>query len=170
MPMYEFFCPECNKIYTFYSRTINTATTPPCPQCKGTGLRRMISPFAVGSRSRGDGGADEAGADGDLPIDASRMERAMEALASEADAIDDDNPQQAAGLMRKFSSLAGLRLGDRMEDAISRMEAGDDPEALEREMGELDETELFRPEGGSAAGNAIRRRIAPGRDETLYEM
>lgn len=53
MPMYEFFCRECNRIYTFYSRTINTEKTPPCPKCNRPDLERMISPFAVRRRSGG---------------------------------------------------------------------------------------------------------------------
>ena len=54
----------------------------------------------------------------------------MEALASQADGIDENNPRQTAELMRKFSAMTGLRLGDKMEDALARMEAGEDPESL----------------------------------------
>lgn len=98
------------------------------------------------------------------------MEQAIEALASEAEGIDENNPRQAATLMRKFSDLTGLKLGDKMEDAISRMEAGEDPESLEQEMGDLDENDLFKLDEGGPSGGAARKRAAPGRDETLYEM
>jgi putative FmdB family regulatory protein len=170
MPMYEFFCRECNRIYTFYSRTVNTEKTPPCPKCNRPDLQRMISPFAVKSRSKGNGDAGETGETPDLPIDESRMEQAIGALASEAEGIDENNPRQAANLMRRFSALAGLKLGDKMEDAISRMEAGEDPESLEKEMGNLDENDLFKLDGGASSGRALRNRAAPSRDETLYEM
>jgi len=164
--MYEFYCRECNRIYTFYSRTINTEKTPLCPKCNRDNLDRMVSRFAVGSRSGGDAGEGEAGDGADLPLDESRMERAMEALASEAEGIDENNPREAANLMRRFSSLAGLKLGDKMEDAIAKIEAGADPESLEQEMGDLDESDLFKRGTGAAA----RRRSLPSRDETLYEM
>ncbi len=164
MPMYEFHCRECNRIYTFYSRTINTEKTPACPKCKRPDLERLISRFAVGSRSGSEGGEDEAGAG--LPVDASRMEQAMDALASEAGGIDENNPREAANLMRRFSSLAGLKLGDKMEDAITRIEAGEDPESLEQEMGDFDEKDLFKFGTGAVPG----KRAAPDRDETLYEM
>ncbi len=170
MPMYEFYCRECNRIYTFYSRTINTEKRPPCPKCNRPDLERMISPFAVRRRSGGKGGDGETGENAAPPIDESRMEQAIEALASEAEGIDENNPRQAATLMRKFSDLTGLRLGDKMEDAISRMEAGEDPESLEKEMGDLDENDLFKLDEGGPSGGAARMHAAPGRDETLYEM
>jgi putative FmdB family regulatory protein len=170
MPMYEFFCRECNRIYTFYSRTINTEKTPPCPKCNRPDLKRLISRFAVKSRSKGSDDAGETGETPELPIDESRVEQAIGALASEAEGIDENNPRQAATLMRRFSALAGLKLGDKMEDAIARMEAGEDPASLEQEMGDLDEGDLFTFDGSASPGRAARNRAAPSRDETLYEM
>jgi putative FmdB family regulatory protein len=175
MPMYEFFCPECNTIYTFLSRSINTDKKPPCPKCKRPDLDRMISRFAVTGRAR-ESTAGE-GAEGDDPmaklgIDEAKMERAMETLASQAEGIDENNPRQAADLMRKFSELSGLKLGDKMEDALARIEAGADPEALEKEMEGLDESDLFKLDGlgesGAKSKGTVKR--APMRDETLYEM
>jgi hypothetical protein len=137
---------------------------PACPKCNRPDLERLVSRFAVGSRLGSEEGAEDTGAD--LPVDASRMEHAMDALASEAEGIDENNPRETANLMRRFSALAGLKLGDKMEDAIARIEAGADPESLEQEMGDIDEKDLFKFGTGASPG----RRAAPGRDETLYEM
>ena len=175
MPMYEFFCPDCNTIYTFLSRTVNTDKKPACPQCKRPDLDRMISRFAVTGKAKEPSageGPEGGGAMPDLPIDEARMEKAMETLASQAEGIDEENPRQAADLMRKFSELTGLKLGDKMEDALSRIEAGEDPEALEKEMEGLDESDLFKLDGigeGATKSKAVKKR-APMRDETLYEM
>ena len=163
--MYEFFCRECNRIYTFYSRTINTEKTPPCPKCNRPDLERMISPFAVGRRSGGNGGDGETGEIAAPPIDESRMEQAIEALASEAEGIDENNPRQAATLMRKFSDLTGLKLGDKMEDAISRMEAGKIPNHSNRRWAILTKT-IFSSSTKAAhpAGGTKARRARPGRN------
>ena len=171
MPMYEFFCPDCNTIFTFFAKTVNTDKIPSCPKCKRPALSRMISRFAVTGRAKEPGEAGGKGADPDLPIDEGRMEKAMEALASEAEGIDENNPRQAADLMRKFSAMTGLRLGDKMEDALSRLEAGEDPESLEQEMGDLNENDLFKlDETGGPEKSKTSKRKAPIRDETLYDL
>lgn len=168
MPMYEFFCTDCNTIFTFFSRSINTEKTPFCPKDATHALTRMVSRFAVTSSSAGnnDNGEDGEGMP-DLPIDEARMERAMESLAAEAEHINEDDPRQAANLMRKLTDMTGLKLGDKMEDALSRMEAGEDPDAIEQELGDIDEKDLFSVASKlkSAGG-----KKAPSRDETLYEM
>jgi putative FmdB family regulatory protein len=171
MPMYEFYCPDCNTIFTFLSKTINTEKKPPCPKCKRPDLFRMISRFAVTGKAVKKGDGEEGGGKESLPIDESRMERAMEALASEAEHIDENNPRQAADLMRKFSSMTGLKLGDKMEDALAKLEAGADPESLEAEMGDLDENDLFKLDGAGGKGpGRVRSHTAPLRDEKIYDM
>jgi hypothetical protein len=135
----------------------------------------MVSRFAVTGRAAKKG-ADGEGGDGgegmpDLPIDESRMEKAMEALSSEAGNIDENNPKQAVDLMRKFSAMTGLKLGDKMEDALAKLEAGADPESLEAEMGDLSENDLFKLDGmGEGAKTRARSQRAPLRDETMYDM
>jgi putative FmdB family regulatory protein len=164
MPIYEFYCPSCNTIYSFLSRTVNTAKLPSCPGCKRQSLTRKVSLFAVTGRAKEGGGDDDT----DLPIDESKMERAMETLAGEAENLNEDDPRQAAGLMRKLSDLTGIQYGEKMQEAIGRMEAGEDPEAVEAEMGDALEQEepIIMPDKKGKAGG----RPSPRRDETLYEL
>ena len=72
-----------------------------------------------------------------------------------------------ANLMRKLTDMTGLKLGDKMEDALSRMEAGEDPDAIEQELGDIDESDLFSV---ASSGKGGGKRQPPTRDETLYEM
>ena len=66
--------------------------------------------------------------DSPLPdLDESKMEQAMNVLATEAANLDENDPKQAAQLMRKLTDMTGLDLGDGMEEALSRMERGRGP-------------------------------------------
>jgi putative FmdB family regulatory protein len=167
MPMYEFFCRDCNTIFTFFSRSINTDKIPNCPKNSTHSLSRMISRFAVTGKAKGSGEGDQEDGMPDLPIDEAKMEKAMESLASEAEKINEDDPRQAANLMRKLTDMTGLKLGDKMEDALSRMEAGEDPDAIEQELGDLNESDLFSV---ASSGKGGGKRRPPERDDTLYEM
>ncbi len=164
MPVYEFYCSGCHTIFNFFSRSIDTTTCPVCPTCRDRRLTRQVSLFAFTGRAREKGEVD------DLPVDEAQMSQAMALLAKEADKIDENDPKQAAGLMRKLSDMTGLQLGHGMEEALARMERGEDPEAIEREMGDLLEgEEPFLPPGKKNAASS-GRRAAPRRDDTLYDL
>ncbi len=163
MPIYEFFCSDCNTIFSFFSKTINTRKKPKCPRCKVNTLERRMSAFAIAGRAKEDGELD------DLPVNEDKMEQAMQMLAGEAEHINEDDPRQAADLMRKLSNMTGLELGDGMQEALRRMEQGEDPELIEAEMGDLLESEEpFQPAGKK--GGRTGKRKAPLRDETLYDL
>ena len=163
MPIYEFYCDQCNTIFSFFSKTINTSKRPICPKCKTIKLDRQMSAFAITGRASEDGDMD------DLPLDESKMEQAMQMLAGEAESIDENDPKQAAGLMRKLTNMTGLELGNGMEEALRRMEKGEDPEQIEAEMGDMLENEApFQ--FASKKGVRARRRPAPRRDDTLYDL
>ena len=159
MPIYEFYCEPCNTIFNFFSRSVNTAATPACPRC-GKPLERRMSMFAcIDKTTEGEGG--------EPFLDETRLASAMGKLAAEAETLNEDDPRQAANLMRKFSEMTGVRLGDGMQEALQRMESGEDPDSIEADMGNvLDQEDPFTPEN-----TAVKRKASkPGRDDTLYEL
>jgi putative FmdB family regulatory protein len=165
MPIYEFYCKDCHCIYNFFSKTVNTEKTPVCPKChNGKPLSRQVSMFAVTGR------ASEDGEGGDLPFDESKMEKAMAMLEKEAGSINEDDPRQAADLMRKLSDMTGMQLGDGMNEALRRMENGEDPDQIEAEMGSLLENEepFILPGGKGKLGRL--KNLKPKKDETLYDL
>lgn len=164
MPIYEFYCQDCNTIFNFFSKTINTTKKPKCPKCKVKTLSRQMSAFAITGKAKEDADLD------DLPFDESKMEKAMQMLAGEAENINEEDPRQAANLMRKLTDMTGLELGPGMQEALERMEAGEDPDAIEAEMGDLLEAEEPFALAGKKAAAGGRRRPAPTRDETLYDL
>lgn len=167
MPIYEFYCPDCHAIFNFLSRTVNTTKRPACPRCGKRKLERKVSPFAISK-----GRSEPSGEEGMPDIDEGRMEQAMAAIAQEADGMNEEDPRQVARLMRKLYDSTGLPLGGGMEEAIRRMEAGEDPDKIEQEMGDLLEQEdaLLGNDGGRKLRRLGRRLRPPVVDETLYEL
>ncbi len=163
MPVYEFYCPDCNTIYSFFSRRVNTEKIPSCPGCDRPSLSRMVSPFST-LRNR------DEGESGELPtpdLDESKLMEALSAIEKEAGGLDEEDPRQAARLMRRLTDMTGLSLGPRWEEAMERLEAGESPDEIEEELGDLldDEEPLVGKKG------KVRRRPSPPiRDETLYEL
>ncbi len=164
MPIYEFYCYKCHRIFNFFSKTINTEKRPICPKCNEVKLERWMSVFSTVRKKEE--------ADDDLPLpdmDESKMERAMSLLAREAESIDENDPRQAANLMRKLTDMTGLKLGPGMEEALRRMEAGEDPEQIEAEMGDLlEEEDPFEFQQGKKITSSKYR--APEVDDRLYDL
>lgn len=162
MPIYEFFCGACNTVFNFLSTRVNTTTVPACPRCRAE-LARQVSVFRTLGRERGEEGA-EAGWAG---MDEERMTRCLGELVAEAEQCDDDDPLKIAGLVRNFSTRAGVGLSEGMEEALALLESGTDlnglEERLEGILGEEENSVLF------VKKNLLPRLpLRPLRDETLY--
>jgi hypothetical protein len=101
-------------------------------------------------------------------IDEEKLEKAMMGLSGEMEGMDENNPIQMAHFLRRLKDVTGMNLGSGMEEAIRRLESGDDPEKIESEMGELlNGDNPFSLEGI----RGIRRRVTPpAHDDTLYPL
>lgn len=164
MPIYEFFCPDCNTVFNFFSRRVNTEKQPDCPKCGREKIQRQLSTFAtIGKGKENEDGAPLAG------FDETKMEKAFAGLLREAGNINENDPRQMAGLMRTFSEKTGISLGDKMEEALSRLETGEDPDRIEQEMGELLDSDTgFKLE--EMKKKALSAPRPPVRDDRLYEL
>lgn len=162
MPIYEFYCDSCNVLFNFFSSRIDTVTRPDCPKCGQKELARQVSKFATLRSSADEGEEMLAG------LDESKMEQAFESLMREAEGINEEDPRQMASLMRKFTSQTGLNLGDAMEEAISRMEAGEDPDQIEQEMGDVLGEDDFSLEALKKKARSTGNQ--PIKDEKLYML
>jgi len=165
MPIYEFYCGGCARILSFFSRRVDTRTTPACPRCGGA-LSREVSVFAA--PRNGGGGEDDA--DG-MPFDEAKMADAMERFGGKLDGIGDDmdDPAKSAELVRQFSEASGMNFNKDMRDALRRLESGEDPDVVAADMEGIADSgaDPFAADGGGGGG---KRRAAPERDPTLYEM
>ncbi|OPZ28900.1 MAG: Zinc ribbon domain protein [Lentisphaerae bacterium ADurb.BinA184] len=173
MPIYEYLCPHCNRVFNFLAKShAETVSKPPvCPKCKRGGLRKLISKFAVTAatrKSKDEGAApatdtaapptDGAGED---RFDDPRVEAEMTRLLDAADSLDENDPRQLGRLMRRMTEISGEPLDPAMSEAVRRLESGEDPEKIEDDMGDLlgDED----AEGGGPGG-------PPSHDDGLYSL
>jgi hypothetical protein len=191
MPIYEYYCPDNNRIYQFYAKTVAQAEkTPKCPDNPAFRMVKMLSGFAIGGASRksvreeaqsagkspeaagpmgDDTGGPPAGGGGPDPADDPRMESAFSEMEREMESIDENDPRAMGRMMRRMSELTGEHLDGEMEEMVRKLEEGQDPEKLEEQFGDA----LGGPEGGEddegfGGGGGFGGR-SPSRDPNLYE-
>lgn len=175
MPIYEFYCPRNNRIYSFHARSLAYAgKTPRCPENPKWNMEKLISSFAITGRAK-----EKANGPGADAMDDPRMEQMMAEMEREFSSLgDSDNPdpRMMARAMRRMAEMTGEKTPAAMEEMLGRMEKGEDPEKLESEYGDV-LNDLPEPGAGPAEADgtglkaALRRlRGQPRRDATLYEM
>lgn len=168
MPIYEFYCEPCHRIYSFLSRAINTERAPDCPRCGQRQLARRASSFAI-SKGRPE---QAQGEDAGVPdLDEGKLMQLMQELGPEAESLSEEDPRQAAHMMRRLFDATGLPIGSGMEEALRRMAAGEDPEKVEQDLGDSLEQDPFSPGAGKRSLASLRRRLLPPTVDThLYEL
>jgi putative FmdB family regulatory protein len=166
MPIYEFACPKCRKIFSFLSKRLNPDRLPVCPKCGNENLEKQISRFAMtrGLSEPGTGGETGGDDEGSMPnLDDPRMARAMAEMEREMEHMDENNPKHMARMMRKMKDLMPPgSMPKELDVAIKRLEAGEDPEKIEADMGDL-LGDFMGGEGGGAGGGDYTK------DSGLYD-
>jgi putative FmdB family regulatory protein len=156
MPIYEYACPKCRVVFNFLSRRVDPSHLPVCPKCGNKKMARQMSGFAA-LRGRGQSSAPDASSpEGGAPapgMEDPRMERAFNEMARDMEHLDENNPKHLAHMMRKMKDLLppGSTPGE-METAIKRLEAGEDPEKIEADMGDIFGDAMGGGEGAGGAG------------------
>jgi hypothetical protein len=149
MPIYEYYCPDNHRIYSFFAKTLAQGQTiPKCPDDPAFRMKKIVSSFAVTGRTRktekeGKGAEGDAPAAGGDPAEDARMEAAMSAMEGEFANVDENDPRAMGRMMRRMSELTGEKLDGEMEEVVRKLEEGADPDALEGQMGDA-----FGDEGG----------------------
>ncbi len=163
MPIYEFACPKCRKIFSFLSKRVNPDHLPVCPKCGNQKMARQMSRFAAlrGAKEPVAGG-DEGGPP--MPdLDDPRVARAMSEMEREMEHLDENNPRHMARMMKKMKDLMPPgSVPKELDVAIKRLEAGEDPEKIEADMGDLLGDFMGGEEGGAGGGGYTK-------DSGLYD-
>jgi len=138
MPIYEFACPKCRMIFSFLSKRVNPDRLPICPKCGNKKMRKQVSGFAM-LRQSGAAGDDPEDGGGPMPdLDDPKVARAMAEIERDMDHLDENNPKHMAQLMTKMkAALPPGSMPKEVDVAIKRLEAGEDPEKIEQDMGDV---------------------------------
>ncbi len=117
MPNYEYVCNQCQKhfeIYQTYQEYGQQKIT--CPNCESSNVRRIIPAVRI-ARS-----------------EESRIENMVD--PAQLGAIDED-PQALGKLMRQMGSELDEDMGPEFDEVVSRLEKGQKPDEIEKEMPNL---------------------------------
>lgn len=130
MPIYEYICHSCRHRVSLLWRSFADAEArePLCPRCGGHDLTRLISRVAV------------------VRSEESRLDEMAD--PSDMGDLDENDPKSMARFMRKMANETGEDLGPEFEEVVGRLEAGEDPESIEKSMPDL----AGGAEGGSDFG------------------
>ena len=168
MPIYEFYCPDNNKLYSFLARSLSMKDKlPSCPDGEGLRMERRVSRFAVIGKAK-----EETADDPFAGIDESKMDAFMAEMERDMGGLDEENPdpRQLGHFMRKMTDVMGDKAPPELREMVRRLEAGEDPEKFEEQFGGLDEGEAADAMFSQLVAKAKAARKEPVRDPKLYEM
>ena len=115
MPTYDYFCHDCQCLVSIFWRSIKETKEKEalCPKCGNCDLERRVSPFRHL----------RAGKAANLPI-----------RESDLQALEHEDPKAMARLFRRMSKEMGEQMEAPLEEVVDRLEKGDDPEKIEKEL------------------------------------
>jgi putative FmdB family regulatory protein len=117
MPTYEYRCHNCRRRFDiFMSYQEYGAQRVTCPHCQSDNVRRKIGRVRV-ARS-----------------DESRLENLAD--PSNLEGLDED-PRALGRMMRQMSSEVGEEMGPEFDEVVSRLERGQSPDEIEKELPDL---------------------------------
>ncbi|XZE32283.1 FmdB family zinc ribbon protein [Pirellulaceae bacterium SH501] len=169
MPIYEFYCPVCHTVFSFLSRSMQNTKVPQCPKCGRKKLEKKVSRFAISKGLK----ESDATKDPFENVDEAKMEQLMMEMAPHLDENSQgpEDPRQMAALMKKMFDVTGMQPNETMLEAMRRMEAGEDPDRIDEEMGDALDGEGDPFAGPESKSRKWKRMFeAPDVDPELYEM
>ena len=125
MPAYEFFCLNCKKrfekviSYAQYGRQAAI-----CPHCQSRQVKRRIGRIRMAKSEE------------------SRLENFSD--PSQLEGLEKD-PQALGRMMRKMSSEVGEEIGPEFNEVVGRLEKGQSPEQIEKDLPDLGAGETGSP-------------------------
>ncbi|HMK07478.1 MAG TPA: FmdB family zinc ribbon protein [Anaerolineales bacterium] len=118
MPTYEYRCLDCRKRVSLILSYSEYGKAPVvCPHCGSANLKRRIGRVRL------------------LRSEDSRLD----SLADPDDwgDVDENDPRSVARAMRRMGDEMGEELPDEFDEVVDRLESGEDPEAIEKDLPDL---------------------------------
>jgi putative FmdB family regulatory protein len=173
MPIYEFACPKCRVIFNFLSKRLKPERSPTCPKCGNKKLEKQMSRFATTRGIKEPATSARTDKDDGPPMpdfDDPKIMRVMSEMERVMEHLDSDNPRHMAYMMRKMKDvLPASAMPKELDIAIKRLEAGEDPEKIEEDMGDVLGDFMGGGEDEDGMGGGGRSGGAYSRDSGLYD-
>jgi len=118
MPTYEYRCLDCRRRAAIYQRYEDYGRVPvACPHCGGSRLERRIGRVRV-ARSE---------------------ESRLDTLSDPSDwgDVDENDPRSVARMMRRMGSEMGEDMPAEFDEVVDRLEAGESPDEIEKDIPDL---------------------------------
>jgi len=118
MPTYEYRCLDCRKRAAIYQSYADYGRVPvACPHCGSARLERRIGRVRV-ARSE---------------------ESRLDTLSDPSDwgDVDENDPRSVARMMRRMGSEMGEDMPAEFDEVVDRLEAGESPEEIEKDIPDL---------------------------------
>jgi putative FmdB family regulatory protein len=133
MPIYEYRCAECGRRFSVFWRSFSDVNEEKvnCKRCGSDDVRRLVSRVRV------------------VRSEDSRLEDMADPSAWGD--FDENDPKSMGRFMRKMMNEIGDEAGDlgpEFDEVVDRLEAGQDPEEIEKDMPDLMGEEGMGPGGG----------------------
>jgi putative FmdB family regulatory protein len=164
MPIYEYACPKCRVIFNFLSKRLTPDRLPVCPKCGNKKMTKQMSRFAMTKGIKEPSAPSEAQGNDGPDFDDPRVASTMMELERDMEHMDENNPKHMAHMMKKMKELMPPGSAPKELDvAIKRLEAGEDPEKIEEDMGDLLGEFMGGEEGGGTGAGGYSH------DSGLYD-
>jgi putative FmdB family regulatory protein len=115
MPVYEYLCRGCGRRFSRFFWRIAEAEDARC-RCGSADLEQLVSRVAM------------------LRSEESRLDKLADPSAWGD--VDENDPKSLARMMKRMGGEMGEDLGPEFTEMVGRLEAGEDPESIERSLGE----------------------------------
>ena len=135
MPIYEYRCADCKRRVSVFFTSFSAADKRTeagdieCPRCSGKRLSRLVSKVNM---VRGSGPVEDYGP-GDMASDC--MDD-MDGMGRMFEGLDEEDPRSVARWARQMKESMGdeMDLGPEFDQALARIEAGEDPDKVMDDM------------------------------------
>lgn len=113
MPIYEYYCSDCNKEISilFLSFSEAAESSPTCPECGNKKLDRLLSNVSI-----------------------AQNKKEQKAINTPTKNSDLENPKSLADTMKKASRSSKANYGDDFKEVAGRLEKGESPVSIEKKL------------------------------------
>lgn len=118
MPTYDFICNDCNQRFDVFQTFAEYGKKPlTCPHCNSNNVRRRMTKVRIAK-------SDDA---------------RMESMADDFSGMEglEDDPKAMGRMMRKMGKEMGEDLPPEFDEVVDRLEKGQSPEDIEKEIPDL---------------------------------